>query len=378
MLAEPALPLPEAELYIWDYRPGLDLARELAAGQPQSHLLLVERKDLEAFGSGSFAGVMVVLKPVTKAALAAWLLQAVPGRGAVRLRRDRDEILQWLLEANLRLQEYDLDRTNFLAKATHDFRAPLTASSGYCGLLLDGQLGPLADAQKDVIRRVHASLKRLARMTTAMFELSVGQRIRRIQKLEEADIREPIEQALHEIRQAALERRIRLEVDLAPPSETMRFERAQLEQVVLNLFDNACKFTPKAGQIEVRGCPCFWDRRSTNFQSAVRTERRVHEDGAPNAYRVDVGNSGAAIPPERLGQIFEEYASYGEEQGCSGSGLGLAICKAIVQQHCGRIWAENSPKGPVFSFVLPFQPEIGGSIPERGERVLYQTKGAVL
>ena len=80
------------------------------------------------------------------------------------------------MEANLRLQEYDRARTDFMAKTVHDFRAPLMAANGYCGLLLDEAMGPLAPAQREVLDRVQASLKRLARMTAAMFELSTGER----------------------------------------------------------------------------------------------------------------------------------------------------------------------------------------------------------
>jgi signal transduction histidine kinase len=75
-----------------------------------------------------------------------------------------------------------------------------------------------------------------------------------------------------------------------------------------------------------------------------------------NAYRVDVQNTGPAIPEERLGRIFEEYATYGSSQSF-GSGLGLAICKVIVQQHKGRIWAENLEGGPMLSFMIPLAPE---------------------
>ena len=95
------------------------------------------------------------------------------------LRADRDEILQCLIQANLKLQEYDQDRTTFLARAVHDFRAPLTAISGYCGLLLGEPLGPLTENQREVLRRMQHSTKRLSRMASAMFQLSVGRHVKR-------------------------------------------------------------------------------------------------------------------------------------------------------------------------------------------------------
>jgi K+-sensing histidine kinase KdpD len=73
----------------------------------------------------------------------------------------------------------------------------------------------------------------------------------------------------------------------------------------------------------------------------------------PNSYRLDFRESAKQIPSHQLESIFEEYTSYGGSQDRSGGGLGLAICKMIVSNHFGRIWAENSDFGPVFSVVLP-------------------------
>jgi two-component system, OmpR family, sensor histidine kinase VicK len=79
-------------------------------------------------------------------------------------------------------------------------------------------------------------------------------------------------------------------------------------------------------------------------------------DGAePNSYRVDIRDSGTPISPQYLESIFEEYTSYSAGGDRSGGGLGLAICRTIIDQHRGRVWAENTDKGPVFSVVLPFR-----------------------
>jgi signal transduction histidine kinase len=375
-------PVPQADIFIWDYQPGLEKAWEMSANQPGSHLVLVDRQDLAESKDAKQPGAILVLKPVTKAALGVWLGQALAehaGGSVARLKQDRDEILQALIETNLRLQEYDQDRTNFLAQAVHDFRAPLTASNGYCGLLLDEQLGSLSEEQREILRRVQGSLKRLARMADAMFQLSVGMRVQRVPKLEPGDIREPIEQALHEIRPLAKDRRISMNVSLEVPGDTMYFEPEQLEQVALNLLDNACKFTPKTGLIEVTGYPYFWERRSNRIQVEQRSERRGREDTAPNAYRVDVWNTGPSIPDDRLERIFEEYATYGNGGGqYFGGGLGLAICKVIVQRHRGRIWAENRKGGPALSFVVPLRPDLSAGPERQNEAGVYQVKGASL
>jgi K+-sensing histidine kinase KdpD len=83
--------------------------------------------------------------------------------------------------------------------------------------------------------------------------------------------------------------------------------------------------------------------------------RRQINTRDPNSYRIDIVDSGGAIPEEHLEGIFEEYTSYAGGRDRSGGGLGLAICKMIVTEHEGHVWAENTETGPMFSFVLPTQ-----------------------
>jgi signal transduction histidine kinase len=122
---------------------------------------------------------------------------------------------------------------------------------------------------------------------------------------------------------------------------------------LINILDNACKFTAKAGSIEVRGYGFFWERRATRSTVTLASERRQRSLHEPNTYRIDIRDSGNLIPYEHLGRIFEEYTSYSGGRDRSGGGLGLAICKMIVTQHDGHIWAENTEFGPLFSFVIP-------------------------
>jgi signal transduction histidine kinase len=347
-----------SDLYIWDFHPNLLLVEEMDQS-PSKHLFLVHRKDLTEFHKQTgTTDINILLKPVTRATLAAFLGLAASAHqervsAASSLRAERDEIFQCLIQTNLKLQEYDQDRTNFLTRAVHDFRAPLTALNGYCGLLLDEPMGPLNENQKEVIRRMQHSAKRLSRMASAMFELGVGRQIKRRPDLQKCDIRECLGQALHEIMPLANEKRVTITADLDSCGEDLYFEAGQIEQVLINVLDNACRFTPKAGAIDIRGYPFFWDRRKATSAVPLTKENRQRLAQGPNSYRVDIRDSGTAIPPEHMERIFEEYTSYGGGRDRSCGGLGLAICRLIIAQHEGHVWAENSSLGPVFSFVLP-------------------------
>ena len=194
------------DLFIWDCDSDVPLPRELDFEQERKNIFLVSRKKMAALVERlPMAAMAILLKPVHKATLRAFLEHAVARHEMNRsndvssLRADRDEILQCLLHANLKLQEYDQDRTNFLARAVHDFRAPLTAIDGYCGLILGQQLGPITEEQQEVLERMQHSIKRLSRMATAMFQLSVGRQIEKRPNLQRVDIEACIEQAMHEI-----------------------------------------------------------------------------------------------------------------------------------------------------------------------------------
>lgn len=357
---QPGHAVGRSEICLWDYDPAnADFLFEGFEAQRTFYLVLPPQLDSLLRAVPSAEG-NVLLKPVTRAVLQAFVGSVVPRRDSAKaevgtLRANRDELLQRLLHANLRLQEYDQQRTNFIARAVHDFRAPLTALSGFCGLLATGQLGTLNHQQKEALHRMEHSAKRITRMASAMFELSVGPKVNRKLDLQEGDIRERIKQALHEIMPLAREKQISLYADdLLPSTQPLFFEPSQIEQVLLNLLDNACKFTHRDGAIEVMGYPYFWERRFLSGSGGA-TERRTESVREPNSYRIDIRDTGPGIPPDRLSHIFEEYTSYSGPQDRTGGGLGLAICRLIMSRHEGHIWADSHSNGAMFSFVIPYR-----------------------
>ena len=357
--------LEQSDLCIWDFIPGeTEIALQPADIQRlQSHLFLVQREDVDELRelAGS-PNLNLLLKPLTSATLRVFLGEACRrwrerdrDFAARRLRAERDEMLQCLIQANLRLQEYDQDRTNFLARSLHDLRAPLTAVSGYCGLLLGDDLGSLTAEQQEVLQRMESSVRRISRMTNAMFQLSISSKVERKLLFQQADLRECVDRALQEISLFVDEKRISVTVDVEP-SDLLSFDKTHIEQMLINLLDNACRFTPREGLIDIKGYPFFWDRR---IGQAARLDpsldRRIEPVDAPNSYRVDIHDSGPGIPLGHLDKIFEEFTSYSGGHDRSGGGLGLAICRMTMRDHQGRIWAENGPGGAVFSFVLPYR-----------------------
>jgi two-component system sensor histidine kinase KdpD len=104
-----------------------------------------------------------------------------------------------------------------------------------------------------------------------------------------------------------------------------------IERVLVNLIENATKYTPAGTVIGI---------------TASKTE---------NIVRIEVWDEGPGLPPGQERIIFEKFARGEKESAIPGTGLGLAICEAIVQAHGGKIWAENrAPHGARFIFTLPF------------------------
>ncbi len=343
----PGANLPEADLYIWDFDPDA-AAPDSGAKSHAKHIYLVAHKDLQRFDTiVSMDEASVILKPLNRGVLTAFCAaQKESARGHKTLREERDSLLQYALETNLKLQEYDEGRTNFLARALHDFRAPLTALRGYCELMLEGHLGALSPEQENLLRRMNNSARRLGRLASGMFELSVEGRVDRALHLEPAEIENYVYQAVHELMPFFQEKDIVLDVRMSPPEQTLMIDAQQIEQVLINLIENSCRFTPKCGEIGIRGYSVFWN-----------PEQRDCDDSAlpPNAYRIEVRDSGPGIDASVVDAIFEQYTTYAGGRDRSGGGLGLAICRMIVEAHGGRIWAKSTGEGALFSFVLPFR-----------------------
>jgi signal transduction histidine kinase len=355
--AESGSTVSSADLFIWDCETPAEASVLQSVHPDGRHLLLVHRCELPRLRDLLGGKICwILLKPVHPAVLRSFVAQSckLVERMAC-LEEARDTILDCLLEANLQLQEFDQQRTNFLARAVHDLRAPLMALSGYCGLLLSQQLGPLASGQMEVLRRMQHSIKRLTRIATATLELSTGRLLELQPECQEVDLPACVEQALYEILPLAEEKNLTITVNLEPPARPLVADAFQIEQVLLNLLDNACKFTPKSGSVELRGYSCFWERRNpTVRQHWPAPERRTEQSALANAYRVEIADTGPPVPDAYLKHLFQQHSPWGGTRDRSGGGLGLAICRMIIQAHQGEIFAYNCSGGFTIAFVLPF------------------------
>jgi signal transduction histidine kinase len=210
-----------ADLYILDFQPNVSLPKQIRWSY-SNLVVLAHRREMAEVQKVFGFEPQIVLKPITRATLSALVGLAVSNNVAGSLRDDRDHIFQGLIEANVKLQEYDHERTNFLTRVVHDFRAPLTALNGYCGLLLGDPLGSLNEKQQEVMRRMQYSVRRLSRMASGMLQLTVEREIEKGPDLQRADLQRSLDQALQEIGYLAKDKHLTVKclVDAAMKTST--------------------------------------------------------------------------------------------------------------------------------------------------------------
>lgn len=226
-------------------------------------------------------------------------------------------------------------KDQFLSHVSHELRTPLTCIYQYVTLLLDGLAGPLAPNQTDHLKAVLKSTHQLHAMIRDLLEATRAESGKLRIEPRCLDIRELVQQAAAMMRPAAAEKHIGLEMVLDSTIPLVHADPDRTLEVLINLIDNAIKFTPPEGAVMVRA-------------SMVETD--------PSSVYLSVNDSGRGIPPETLPQVFDRlYQDPNAVDGNrTGLGLGLYIAKEIVARHGGRMWVASQPEcGSTFSFTLP-------------------------
>ncbi len=216
----------------------------------------------------------------------------------------------------------------FIADASHELRTPITALRTFNDLL-QGPAAHDAAAQQEFLQESAAQIVRLEWITANLLDLSRLDAGLVDLELGEIDLAELIHAVVAPFRLQAQEAGIALTVTVPPDGITLRGDRARLAMALANLLDNACKFTPRGGEIVV------------NVQQQ------------PEAVELSVADTGPGLNEEDLPLLFERFYR-SPASGKSGSGLGLAIVQSIVQAHGGTVRAANrAAGGSVFTLSLP-------------------------
>jgi len=259
------------------------------------------------------------------------------------------------------LQEYNELRerfqrtTNALGSAAHDLKTPLSILNGYVDLLHSEKLGPLSDRQREVLRDMKASGKRLQQFIQDFLTYSALETGGLRMQFELGNINDCLSEVCRLWSNRFQEKGLALYFLANDKLPTFPFDSPKLERVISNLLENAFKFTPQGGTVWLHAEPHMWDRRAAALPST--SERRRQNLSHPNSVKVSVSDTGPGIPAEFHLEVFDDFFRLPGTESQDGMGLGLAIARRLVQGMGGKIWVESDPGvGCKFSFLVPYKP----------------------
>ncbi|WP_290653083.1 response regulator, partial [Aquisalimonas sp.] len=221
-------------------------------------------------------------------------------------------------------------KSQFTAAVSHELRTPLTAIHGALGLMAGGVAGELPGKACRLVDIARSNSGRLVRLINDILDLERFESGRAELRPTACPAAELAERAVEDLRPVADAAGVELRVRAEPAVVWADADR--ILQTLTNLLGNAIKFSDTGPAVEIRVAS-----RDAQIRFEVRDE-------------------GRGIPPDKLETVFGrfEQVDASDMRAKGGTGLGLAICRTIVEQHGGRIWAENAPgAGSVFTFELP-------------------------
>ncbi|MGR3994063.1 MULTISPECIES: KinB sensor domain-containing domain [Pseudomonas] len=219
-------------------------------------------------------------------------------------------------------------RSEFVLRASHELRTPVTGMHMAFGLLRERISFPPQARENDLLDTIGEEMQRLTQLINDLLNFSRYQS--GLQKLELAHcgVEEMLERAQARIAELTADKQIELVIELEQPLPRIQADVAQLDRVLDNLLHNAVRHTPDGGRI------------------------RLHARRHGERVIISVEDNGEGIAYGQQGRIFEPFVQVGRKKG--GAGLGLALCKEIVQLHGGRMGVISRPgEGTQFYMALP-------------------------
>jgi signal transduction histidine kinase len=234
--------------------------------------------------------------------------------------------------ALVKLAEFNQLKANFVANVSHELRTPLTQIKGYNALLADGTLGALSKEQKEALGITLRAIDRLELLVNDLIGYASTAKGELTLKRQPMSVTHLVTEAMEKSMAKAQRKGVLLSADLPPDLPRVVADEEKLRWVLLQLVDNAIKFTGSGGNVTV--------------QAALLGQR----------VRISVRDTGIGIPSDRRQEIFDSFRQLdgSATRRYGGTGLGLALVRRIVEAHGGEILVDSEEGvGSTFSFTLP-------------------------
>ncbi len=224
------------------------------------------------------------------------------------------------------LESTELLRSDFINNFSHEFKTPIVSIAGFAKLLRRGNLTP--EQQQEYLAVIEEESLRLSYMATNVLDMTKLENQTILSDVSRFNLSEQIRDCILLLERKWTQKELEFSLSLQQ-EHSIRANEEMLKQVWINLLDNAVKFTPRGQAIEVA----------------------IEE--TPRLYTVTVENPGSYIPPEQREKIFNKFYQCDESHAAQGNGIGLAIVRRVVTLHGGRVWADCTNQGTVFTVELP-------------------------
>lgn len=216
----------------------------------------------------------------------------------------------------------------------HDLNNPLAVISGYIELLKMNTEGNLNQQQKAGLETVFLASQELKRMTGNLLDIKKMEEGKIRLNYEKFDLGGIVKGVVEEMKVVAMGDKKNLSLEILENIPEVFADKELIKRVIVNLIDNAIKFTPPTNSIHTK---VFYNHNDSNLYVQIKDE-------------------GKGIPKDSLERIFEQFFQIESKEIRRGYGLGLTFCKMAVNAHGGRIWAQSElGKGTLFTFTLPYK-----------------------
>jgi len=241
-------------------------------------------------------------------------------------------LVEQLRQREAEVQDLHREKSEFMRKAAHELRAPLSAIQSCLQVVLEYFGKQLAEKPRELLERAERRSGGLIALVRDLLNLSRAEEVLQRTSFESLDLREILEGVIELIKPNAQRKQIQIESQWGEEPLFFKGDKGGLEEVFTNLLSNAVKYSPSDTQVQVR----------------VETN--------PQAIEIAFYDQGIGIPAEDMELLFSEFFRSGNAKAMQveGTGLGLALSKKIVEIHGGKIEVESElNKGSCFRVKLP-------------------------
>ncbi|MBX9693783.1 MAG: HAMP domain-containing histidine kinase, partial [Cyanobacteria bacterium] len=221
-------------------------------------------------------------------------------------------------------------REDFVATLTHDLKTPVSATNRAVRFLLDGDFGPVSEAQKEILETILQSNNALYSLVQTLLDVYKFDSGVKEFHMRNCNLAGTIAQMITEVMPLAQSVGVELRAVLPSDAQDIKCDEEELRRLLQNLLDNSLKYTPSGGSVQV-----------TMSQEGGKT-------------KVSVSDTGRGIPEENMPKLFQRFWQAGSTgRYYASTGLGLYLCRRIVEGHGGRIWCTSTPgEGSIFTFEI--------------------------